>query len=330
MQLGMIGLGRMGANMVRRLMRAEATAAWPTTSPRRRPGRWPGEGSPAGTESLDELVAKLAPPRDLADAPAAWSTRRSTASSRSCGRRRGDRRRQLLLPGRHRRAKGSAPGAPLRRRGRAAALGLERGYCLMIGGETGGRAAGPALRTLAPGTGASCARRGGERRHRRARLPALRPVRCRALREDGPQRDRVRDDGRLRRGTEHPRARRRRRRRRSRRRDDAAARSRALPVRLAMADVAEVWRRGSVISSWLFDLTARVRARTRARGFAGRVSDSGEGRWTWTPRSTRGFPRTSWPPRCSSDSDRGARPNSERVLSAMRYEFGGHLEKSTT
>ena len=114
-------------------------------------------------------------------------------------------------------------------------FGLERGYCLMIGGDDDGRRAPrPVLQHAGPGRRrrAAHARARGRPDARRAGLPALRPGRRRALREDGPQRDRVRDDGRLRRGAEHPRARQRRRRAAgARRRDDAAARPRGLPVR---------------------------------------------------------------------------------------------------
>jgi 6-phosphogluconate dehydrogenase len=96
-----------------------------------------------------------------------------------------------------------------------------------------------------------------------------------------------------------------------------------------VADVTEVWRRGSVISSWLLDLTAAALAEdpTLAR-FAGRVSDSGEGRWTIQAAIDEGVPApvltTALYERFSS---RGNATFQDKVLSAMRYRFGGHVEK---
>jgi len=99
---------------------------------------------------------------------------------------------------------------------------------------------------------------------------------------------------------------------------------------LNLADVAEVWRRGSVIASWLLDLTADALVQDPAlTKFAGRVSDSGEGRWTIKAALDEGVPvpvlTTALYERFSS---RGNAVFQQKVLSAMRYEFGGHLEKS--
>jgi 6-phosphogluconate dehydrogenase len=96
-----------------------------------------------------------------------------------------------------------------------------------------------------------------------------------------------------------------------------------------VADVAEVWRRGSVISSWLLDLTAVALAEDPAlEKFAGRVSDSGEGRWTIQAAIDEGVPApvltTALYERFSS---RGNATFQDKILSAMRYQFGGHLEK---
>src|SRR5262249_5839368 len=96
-----------------------------------------------------------------------------------------------------------------------------------------------------------------------------------------------------------------------------------------LADVAEVWRRGSVIASWLLDLTAQALTKDPQLGqFAGRVSDSGEGRWTVTAASDEGGPapvlRAALYERFSS---RGEDDFACQVLSAMRYAFGGHIEK---
>jgi 6-phosphogluconate dehydrogenase len=99
---------------------------------------------------------------------------------------------------------------------------------------------------------------------------------------------------------------------------------------LNVADVAEVWRRGSVISSWLLDLTAAALVKDPAlTTFSGRVSDSGEGRWTIQAGIDEGVPTpvltTALYERFSS---RGNAAFQGKLLSAMRYQFGGHLEKS--
>jgi len=97
-----------------------------------------------------------------------------------------------------------------------------------------------------------------------------------------------------------------------------------------MTEIAEVWRRGSVIASWLLDLTAQALLDDpQLNKFAGRVSDSGEGRWTVDAAIDEGVPAyvltTALYERFSS---RGAADFADKLLSAMRYEFGGHLEKS--
>jgi 6-phosphogluconate dehydrogenase len=99
---------------------------------------------------------------------------------------------------------------------------------------------------------------------------------------------------------------------------------------LNLADISEVWRRGSVIASWLLDLTADALAKDSALAeFAGRVSDSGEGRWTIKAAIDEGVPApvltTALYARFSS---RGDADFQDKLLSAMRYGFGGHLEKS--
>ncbi len=98
---------------------------------------------------------------------------------------------------------------------------------------------------------------------------------------------------------------------------------------LNLPDIAELWRRGSVISSWLLDLTAMALARDPVMSkFAGRVSDSGEGRWTITAAIDESVPA---PVLCAAlferFSSRGGDDFADRLLSAMRCEFGGHLEK---
>ena len=97
-----------------------------------------------------------------------------------------------------------------------------------------------------------------------------------------------------------------------------------------LTDITEVWRRGSVIASWLLDLTARALAKQpQLEKFSGRVSDSGEGRWTITAAIEEGAPA----PVLSAAlyqrfTSRGEDDFATRVLSAMRFEFGGHIERA--
>jgi 6-phosphogluconate dehydrogenase len=98
---------------------------------------------------------------------------------------------------------------------------------------------------------------------------------------------------------------------------------------LDLANIAEVWRRGSVIASWLLDLSAAALIRDPALSeFAGRVSDSGEGRWTLKAAIDEGVPAHVLSAALYERfSSRGAADFADKLLSAMRYEFGGHLEK---
>jgi 6-phosphogluconate dehydrogenase len=98
---------------------------------------------------------------------------------------------------------------------------------------------------------------------------------------------------------------------------------------LNLPDIAEVWRRGSVVASWLLDLTAAALVKDPGlKGFHGRVSDSGEGRWTIKAAIDEAVPAhvlsSALYERFSS---RGEADFADKLLSAMRYEFGGHLEK---
>jgi 6-phosphogluconate dehydrogenase len=98
---------------------------------------------------------------------------------------------------------------------------------------------------------------------------------------------------------------------------------------LNLPDIAEVWRRGSVIASWLLDLTATALLEDPAlAGFAGRVSDSGEGRWTIKAAIDEAVPaHVLTAALYERFSSRGEADFQDKLLSAMRYEFGGHLEK---
>ena len=190
----------------------------------------------------------------------------------------------------------------------------------------------PIFKTIAPGQGTS--RRPGphpHRRHRPGGLPALRTERCRPLREDGAQRHRVRDDGGDWRGLsviKHANV-----GKRTHEVDAETAPLRdawAYQYDIDVAEVAEVWRRGSVVGSWLIDLTASALARSpELEEFSGRVSDSGEGRWTVHAAVDEGVPAsvitTALYQRFES---RDLGDFTDKVLSAMRSEFGGHAERN--
>jgi 6-phosphogluconate dehydrogenase len=98
-----------------------------------------------------------------------------------------------------------------------------------------------------------------------------------------------------------------------------------------LTDMAEVWRRGSVIASWLLDLTANALLHDpELQNFVGRVSDSGEGRWTIHAAIDEGVPADVLTAALYERfSSRGAAEFADKLLSAMRYEFGGHLEKKS-
>ena len=206
MQLGMIGLGRMGANMVRRLLKGR--------SPMRglRPVAESGGGlvKRRRREPVDlrDLVKKLQKPRAIWLMVPAAAVDKTIAEHRtpSRSRRHPHRRRQFLLRRRHPARQGTRSRKQIHYVdvGTSGGVwGLERGYCMMIGGESG---RGAAPRSDLQDAGARPRRHSAHagtreaRRHRRAGLSALRPERRRPLRQDGAQRHRVRRDGRLRRG----------------------------------------------------------------------------------------------------------------------------------
>ena len=196
--------------------------------------------------------------------------------------------------------------------------GLERGYCMMIGGEKDVyERLDPIFAALAPGLGNLPAhagpRKGGPAR--RAGLHPCRAERRRPFRQDDPQRHRVRPDAGLRRGLRHP----------AQREPSAAAEQR---FDLDVADIAEVWRRGSVITSWLLDLTASALAEDRTwSAYSGYVEDSGEGRWTIQAAIDEAVPAEVLSAALYARFRSRQEPYLRRkILSAMRKGFGGHVE----
>src|SRR5262245_47257490 len=335
MQRGMIGLGRMGANMVRRLIRGGHEGVGYVRHPAVVQALVKAGGG--GDASLDELVKRLSKPRAVwLMVPAAVVD--GTLTDLAARLDRGDavidggnsyyvddirRAKELTARGIHYVDVGTSGGV----------WGLDRGYCQMIGGEPAVvQRLDAVFTTLAPGPGdiprtPGRENSGGTAEHGYLHcgpsgaghfvkmvhngieygIMAAYAEGLNVLRHAN-----VGNQGR-------------------------AADAETTPLRdperyqydLDVADIAEVWRRGSVIASWLLDLTAQALGKDpKLSDFAGRVSDSGEGRWTVAAAIDEGVPA----PVLSAAlyerfSSRGQADYSDRLLSAMRYEFGGHREK---
>ena len=335
MQLGMIGLGRMGANMVRRLIRKGHDCVVFDRSPQAVSDLV--KENAVGASSLADLVKKLQKPRALwLMVPAAVVDQ--TVADLLAHLEAGD----ILIDGGNsyyvddiRRAKELAPkrihyvdvGTS------GGVWGLERGYCMMIGGENDVvRHLDPIFSTLAPGTGDISRTPGRENLDGTAEQGYLHcgpngaghfvkmvhngiEYGIMAAYAEGLSVLRSANVGKR----------------------EGKIDAETTPLRdpehyqyeLDLKNIAEVWRRGSVIASWLLDLTASALVRDPALSkFAGRVSDSGEGRWTIKAAIDEAVPTpvltASLYERFSS---RGESDFADKLLSAMRYEFGGHLEK---
>jgi 6-phosphogluconate dehydrogenase len=337
MQLGMIGLGRMGANLVRRLMRGgHDCVVYDVRAASVR--QLAGEGA-AGAGSLEEFVAKLERPRAawlMVPAAFAGKTVADLAELLAPGdvvidggnswfRDDVDRAEALAARGIHYLDVGTSGGV----------FGLERGFCLMIGGDAEPvRRLEPIFRTLAPGLEAAPRTPGRDGEAHQAELGYLHcgPVGAGHFVkmvhngiEYGLMAAYAEGLAILRKANLGSRA----------QADDAET----APLRdpswyrydIDTAAVAELWRRGSVIASWLLDLTAHALAQEPdLAGFSGQVSDSGEGRWTVAAAVDEGVPAhvltTALYERFAS---RGESDYADRMLSAMRKEFGGHEEKPT-
>ena len=335
MQLGMIGLGRMGANMVRRLMRGGHTCVVHDVSPDAVRGL-AGEGA-VGALSIDELLAKLERPRAIwlmVPAGVVDKTLEALVSKLSPGdilidggnsyyRDDIDRAKRLTAKGLHYVDCGTSGGV----------WGLERGYCLMIGGERDVVARlDPIFATLAPGAGSVGRTRGREGQPSTAELGYLHcgpsgaghfvkmvhngiEYGIMAAYAEGMNILRHANVGNAQRTVDA---------------ETAPLREPELyQYDFDVRDIAEVWRRGSVIASWLLDLIAAALHESPAlNDFAGRVSDSGEGRWALKAAIDESVPApvlsTAINERFAS---RGEDDFADRLLSAMRFQFGGHHEK---
>jgi 6-phosphogluconate dehydrogenase len=335
MQLGMIGLGRMGANMVRRFIRGGHDCVVFDASPVAVAAL--AKEQAIGAASLPEFAKKLAKPRAVwMMVPAAVVD--ATIADLLPHLEPGD----ILIDGGNtryvddiRRAKALAPrGIHYVDVGTSGGVwGLERGFCLMIGGEEAVvRRLGPLFATLAPGSGKIARTPGREKTGGTAEQGYLH---CGANGaghfvkmvhngiEYGIMAAYAEGLGILRAANVG-----------KRRRDaDAETTPLAAPEHyqydLSLPDIAEVWRRGSVITSWMLDLTAAALQEDPALAkFAGRVSDSGEGRWTIQAAVDEAVPAPVLTAALYARfGSRGEADFQNRLLSALRHRFGGHEEK---
>jgi 6-phosphogluconate dehydrogenase len=335
MQLGMIGLGRMGANMVSRLLRGGHQCVVFDTNPTTVEAL-AKEGA-VGTSSLDEFVAALTPPR------VAWLMAPAAVVDRLLGDlaarlQQGDividggnsyyiddirRANELQAQGIHYLDVGTSGGV----------WGLARGYCLMIGGpEHAVQHLDPIFKTLAPGQGTILRTPGREPTSGTAEEGYLHcgpagaghfvkmvhngiEYGLMAAYAEGLNilhHANVGKQGRV---------------------VDAETTPLRHPEHFQydfnLPNITELWRRGSVLASWLLDLTASALLKQPDLStFSGRVADSGEGRWTISAAIEEGCPA----PVLSAAlyqrfSSQGEDDFAEKVLSAMRFEFGGHVER---
>ena len=324
MQIGVVGLGRMGANIARRLMRqGHSCVVWDRDA---RPGQQLAVEGALATAGLPELVSALAAPRAVwLMLPAGEATEAAIAELAGLLAQ-GDtiidggntfwkddirRARELGARGLHYVDVGTSGGV----------WGLERGYCLMVGGETPViERLDPVFSALAPGKGSIPATPGRQGRDPRVEQGYLHAGSVGAghfvkMVHNGIEYGMMQA---LAEGLDILKH----------------ASSPRLPeeLRLAIdvADTAEVWRRGSVITSWLLDLTAAALAEdAELAAYSGHVEDSGEGRWTVQAAIEEAVPAEVLTSALYARfRSRQQHTFAEKVLSAMRKGFGGHVEPS--
>lgn len=337
MQLGMVGLGRMGANLVRRLMRAgHECVVYDLDSAAVEQLATAGA---TGAASVEDLVARLTPPRNvwvMVPAAVAGKVAATVAERMEPGdtvidggnsyyRDDLDRAAELAGRGIYHVDVGTSGGV----------FGLERGYCLMVGGdEEPVRRLEPIFSALAPGVDAATRTAGrtgppspAEQGWFHCGPPGaghfVKMVHngieygIMAAYAEGMN---ILESANV--GSEHH-----------------AVNAETAPLRdpkyyryeFNLPEVAEVWRRGSVIASWLLDLTAAaLREDPDLSQFSGRVSDSGEGRWTVAAAVDEGVPaHVLTAALYQRFSSRGESDYADRLLSAMRKQFGGHTEQGS-
>ena len=335
MQVGMIGLGRMGANMSRRLMRGGHRCVVHDRTPSAVQAL--AKDGATGAATLREFVAQLATPRTVwmmlpaaavdaaLDGLVPLLTAGDVVVDGGNSYYRDDMRRAAAVAAQkiHYVDCGTSGGV----------VGLERGYCLMIGGEADiVRRLDGIFATLAPGAGSAARTPGREGRGGTAELGYLHCGPSGAghfvkMVHNGIEYGMMAAYAEGLNILKHA----------SVGKQAVEADAETTPLRdpsayqfdLDLPDVAEVWRRGSVISSWLLDLTAAALAADPALDqFAGRVSDSGEGRWTLEAAIDEAVPATALAAALFGRfASRGQAEFQNRLLSAMRSEFGGHAEK---
>ena len=336
MQLGMVGLGRMGANMVRRLLKGGHQCVVFDMSPKAVDELVQEKAT--GSASLSDFVAKLEKPRAIWLMVPAGVVDKTIAGLLPLLEK-----DDILIDGGNsyyvddiRRAKElAAKGIHYVDVGTSGGVwGLERGYCMMIGGEAGVvKHLDPIFARLAPGAGDIPRTAGRESLGGTAEEGYLHCGESGAGHfvkmvhngiEYGIMAAYAEGLGILRDANVG--------------KQESGIDAETTPLRdpehyqydLDLRDIAEVWRRGSVIASWLLDLTAASLVKDPALSqFAGRVSDSGEGRWTIKAAIDEAVPA----PVLSAAlyqrfSSRGEADYQDRLLSAMRFGFGGHLEKA--
>ena len=335
MQLGMVGLGRMGANMVRRLMKGGHECVVYDRN-QASVKQLAGEGA-TGAGSIDDFVRKLKQPRAvwlMVPAAVVDDTIHDLAPKLQPG--------DIVIDGGNscyiddiRRAKEVAQrGLHYVDTGTSGGIwGLERGYCLMIGGEPEVvRHLDPIFKTLAPGRGSIPRTPGREKVDGTAEEGYLHCGPSGAghfvkMVHNGIEYGMMAAFAEGLNILKHANV------GKHTREVDAETTPLRDPERyqydLNLADIAEVWRRGSVVASWLLDLNAiALLEQPDLAGFSGKVSDSGEGRWTIMAAIDESVPvpvlSTALYERFSS---RGEDTFADKLLSAMRYQFGGHVEQ---
>src|ERR687897_2603439 len=335
-QLGMVGLGRMGANIVRRLMRGGHECVVYDVNPDPIKAL-SGEGA-TGTPSLAELAEKLDPPRAVWLMVPAGEITEKTVGEVAGVLEKGD---AIIDGGNSYYRDDIRRSAEVAERGidyvdcgtSGGVWGLDRGYCLMIGGPDGAvERLDSIFASVAPGLGdiertpgrtgdASPAEQGYYHCGPSGAGHFVKMVHngieygLMAAYAEGLNIIKGADAGMEQREAdaetaplEHP---------------------EHYQYEIDLSEVAEVWRRGSVIASWLLDLTASALYKSPTlEGFSGRVSDSGEGRWTSIAAIEEGIPAPVLTSALYSRfASRGLDDIADRALSAMRKQFGGHEEK---